>query len=150
MWKPANPMDWEEFEKYMLKQFPFLSRDVPLRELNQNPWFHEFMNKEISSYINKTLNNVPFMNRISYDLHDTLNKIIVKFHIPKNVSRSEMRLSVSRRKVRLRIDANRHQEISLNHPINSKRSHAIFKRDILEVHMPKIREKQNFHDVYIP
>lgn len=148
------PMDWSEFEKQMIKQFPFLPKDFMNGGAARNSsWVGDIVKKSIDRYLNEGLTpNVfnPFASAsLSYDLFETHRSVIIRLHIPKDVSPHKVRASVNRRKVRIELPSGKRQEIRLEKPVNPKRSHAVYKEGILEVRMPKIREPKSFHEVYI-
>ncbi|WP_274363484.1 Hsp20/alpha crystallin family protein [Paenibacillus thermotolerans] len=148
------PVDWGEFEKQMLKQFPFLPKDfMNGGSIRNNSWVGDIVKKSIDRYLNEGLQpNVfnPFASALlSYDLFETHRSVILRLNIPKNMSPHEVKASVNRRKVRIELPSGKLQEIKLEKPVNPKRSQAVYKEGVLEVRMPKIREPKSFHEVYI-
>jgi HSP20 family molecular chaperone IbpA len=154
MAEQQSPMDWNDFEKQMLKQFPFLPKNFTRMDFSQNAnWIGDLVKKNIDRFINQNFmsnaTNPSFFQLLSYDLLETNNSIIVRLHLPNKMPPHNVKMSVSRRKVRLDLPTGKRQEIQLEKPVDPKRSRANFKDGVMEIRMPKVKEPSRYHSIYL-
>lgn len=150
-----QPMiDWDEFEKHMIKQFPFMSglnfpRDAKqYKDLGEN-YVQETMKRFFSSSMYPDSRFNPFaMSGIDYDLFETHRNIFVQCRLPKEASPVDMNFSVNKRKLKIAYSG-KTEEVKLPNDVDPVRSSANYKDGILEIRMPKSRDRETFHDIVI-
>lgn len=146
-------MDWDEFEKYMVKQFPFLTGGQwktlgeqldPVEDYFKNVMKRFF---KIPSYRHPYFN--PFKNGgIDYDMFETHRSIFVQCRLPKETSPHDMNFSVNKRRLKIK-HADKTQDILLSCDVDPSRSKATFKDGMLEIRLPKKRSPAPYHDIVI-
>ncbi|GGF98127.1 Hsp20/alpha crystallin family protein [Paenibacillus abyssi] len=170
-----QPMfDWDEFGKYMRKQFPFIA-DQPWLEItgtgkNKEPqhamidWdeFGKYMKKQIpfmdhnSSWLGisgQNSSSSPSFNPfapagLDYEMFETHRSIYIQCQIPKNISPNDLKFYAAKRKLKIEYSGIT-EEIQLKYDVNPNRSTARIKDGILEIRMPKLSENQPFQEISI-
>ncbi|GGG09845.1 hypothetical protein GCM10010916_28410 [Paenibacillus abyssi] len=147
-------MDWDEFEKFMIKQLPFLSGQASTDDTHQNNnAIGNYVQKVMKRFLNNPAINHPYLkpftiNKIEYEMFETHRSIFVQCRVPKNASPYDMSFSVNKRKLKISHDG-KTEEILLTSDVDSRRSTAKYKNGILEIRLPKRRQKEPFHEIAI-
>ncbi|MGZ7441524.1 Hsp20/alpha crystallin family protein [Paenibacillus sp. TH7-28] len=142
---------WEEFEKQMLEQFPFLPKNFTQGNPARNfSWVGDFVQKQLQKSMPADFNIPIFNNKTAnYDLYETHRNLIVRLPVSEDFSLDQTKVSVNRNKLRIVLPSGEKREIQLKKQVNPKQARAKYKEGILEIQMPKLPEHQNFHDVFV-
>ncbi|GIP11086.1 hypothetical protein J1TS5_32560 [Paenibacillus macerans] len=142
---------WEEFEKNMLEQFPFLPKNFTQANPAKNlSWVGDYVQKQLQKSMPADF-KIPIFNDNAgnYELHETHRSLIVRLPVSDHFELDHTKISVNRNKLRIVLPSGEKQEIQLKKQVNPKQTRAKYKEGILEIQMPKMPESQNFHDVFV-
>ncbi|RRJ65824.1 hypothetical protein EHV15_25080 [Paenibacillus oralis] len=142
---------WEEFEKNMMEQFPFLPKNFTQVNAARNlSWVGDFVQKQLQKSMPSDINIPIFNNKaVNYNLYETHRNLIVRLPVSEHFSQDQPKVSVNRNKLRIVFPSGEEQEIQLKKQVNPRKSRAKYKEGILEIQMPKLPESQNFRDIFI-
>ncbi|WP_123041066.1 Hsp20/alpha crystallin family protein [Cohnella candidum] len=138
--------DWQQFQKSLFKQMPFIGKEVDLKGLDQ------FVQKAIQSYMPEamlTQAGLPPMmvSSLDYELFETHRSIFVRCR-PPEASLRGVRFFANSRK--LRIEFGDHtEEIPLPSDINPSRTIARMEDGVLEIRMLKAGHSEPLQEIYV-
>jgi HSP20 family molecular chaperone IbpA len=145
-----NAIDMKDFRKKMLENFPFL----PKQFLDVDPtqgasWVSDYVQKQLQRAFSNTTIEFPFTSKLNYDVAETHRNIILRLHVPKDISPHDIKMSLDTHLVRIELPSGDKQDITIKKPVNPKRAAARYKNGILELQMPKMRYKRRLHEVIV-
>ncbi|GJM67982.1 hypothetical protein HMSSN036_01980 [Paenibacillus macerans] len=94
---------WEEFEKNMLEQFPFLPKNFtqvnPAKNLS---WVGDYVQKQLQKSMPADF-KIPIFNDNTgnYELHETHRSLIVRLPVSDHFELDHTKISVNRNKLRI-------------------------------------------------
>lgn len=142
---------WDEFEKTMLKAFPFLPRNFTKTGIADSNWLSDVVQKTVNRYIEQEMKSKfpysVFGRSIGYDLFETHRSVILRLRLPEGMNPREPELSISSHKVRIRLPSGEKQVIPLPKAVNPRQARTTYRDGILELRLPKTREP--FYPVYV-
>ncbi|WP_276354424.1 Hsp20/alpha crystallin family protein [Cohnella caldifontis] len=140
-------MDWQQFQRDLMKQMPFIGKDLDAGNLSN------FVQKAIGEFLPKAVPGwqgiLPAFNKeIDYELFETHRSIFVRCKLPEGTSPRSVRFFATRRKLKIE-HGSESQEIPLPSDINTGRTIARFHEGVLEIRMPKINHAEPFREIFI-
>ncbi len=145
-----NAIDRKDFRKKMLENFPFLPKQfMDVDPTNGASWVSDYVQKQLERAFSNTTMEFPFKSKLNYDVVETHRSIILRLHVPEDISPHEVRMSLDAHLVRIALPSGDKQDITLKKPVNPKRATARYKNRILELIMPKVRYKRRLHEVIV-
>jgi len=145
-----NFIDLINFRKKMLENFPFLPKKLMDVDPTQNTsWVSDYVQEQLQRAFSSTLTDFPFKNRLNYHITETHRNIFLRLHVPKDTEPHDIKMSLDNHLVRIELPSGHKQDISLKKPVNPKRAIARFKNGIMELQMPKMRNKRKLHEVIV-
>ena len=134
----------------MLENFPFLPKQfMDVDPTNGASWVSDYVQKQLERAFSNTTMEFPFKSKLNYDVVETHRSIILRLHVPEDISPHEVRMSLDAHLVRIALPSGDKQDITLKKPVNPKRATARYKNRILELIMPKVRYKRRLHEVIV-
>jgi len=135
---------WQEHQKSILRQFPFLFG---------NNGFEKNMQLAIKGFMKHAMAGQPgyspFLNEdIDYELFDSQRVIIVRCKLPGQISERDIRFFANKTKLKIEHSGNT-QEIMLPSEVYPAQTSARMDGDVVEILLPKVRETEPFQEIFI-
>ncbi|EXX85790.1 hypothetical protein BG53_07295 [Paenibacillus darwinianus] len=147
-------LDWHEFEKFMVKQFPF----IPEGQLTTHGEGLDPVGDYVGNIMKRFFKNPsmrhPYFNPfkdgggIDYDMFESHRSVFVQCRLPKQTSPHELNFSVNKRKLKVK-NAECTQIIPLTCDVDPARSKATYKQGLLEIRLPKKNSSGPYHDIML-
>ncbi len=145
-----NAIDLQGFRKKMLESFPFLPKQfLDVDQTHGASWVSDYVQQQLKRALSNATMDYPFKSKLSYDVVETHRNMILRLHVPRHIPPYEIKMSLDTHLVRIKLPSGSKQDIAIKKPVNPKRATARYKNGILELQMPKLRQKRRLHDVII-
>lgn len=140
-------MDWQKFQRDLMKQMPFVGKDLDTANIAS------FVKKAIDEFMPKSMPRVreilPFAPKsLDYDLFETHRSIFVRCKLPGEAAVRDIRFFANRRKLKIEY-GDQTEEIALPDEVNTGRAVARLHDGVLEIRMPKSNPHDPFREIFI-
>jgi HSP20 family molecular chaperone IbpA len=144
---PFIGFDWKEFEKMLGSRVPFPFQDLIKAGAKDASWVGNYVQQILKqSHLPGAVNS-----SLDYELFETHKSVICRVNVPKDTNPSLIRLWINSQHLKLEgVPSSRDKaKIPLPAPVIAKTSKAVFKKDVLEIRMPKDSKERGFKEVYV-
>lgn len=128
-------------DSFFDKKFPFKHAD-PLENYDLS---------SINAYVQNVLSQATIGEaRLSTEVFETHQSVIVKIKLPKQLHPRNLRIKVNSNHIKMeKTEGNEEQIIPLPCRVDPTGRKAVFKQSILEIRIPKVKTRDPYHEVFI-
>jgi HSP20 family molecular chaperone IbpA len=163
--------DWEQFDKFMGAQLPFLPKDFLKGRMKQGgDWIGEYVQDvlkrsfsgrggeeegagdEEASVSSASTGASTAASDLDYEYEafETHTAVIVRITVPDGIHIKNVRIYAGNTQLKVEQDPSRKKlYIRLPHPVDHGAAKASFKDRVLEIRLPKLEEAEIFQEVRI-
>jgi HSP20 family molecular chaperone IbpA len=131
---------WANPDIFSNKKFPFT---------NDNP-LENFDLSSIQSYVQNVLSQVTTGDAmLSAEIFETHQSVIAKIKIPSQLQPKDLRVWVNANHIKIeKSPEGKEQILNLPCSVDPNGKKAIYKKGILQIRIPKVKNKDRYHEVF--